>query len=59
MVTIRNKLPQPVTVNIGNKKSIHFLANETKNVTFEEFQSKEMREKTENGTLVILRMYNQ
>ncbi len=58
MVTILNKRNQPITVNLGNGKSIHFLAKQSKVITFEEFQCQEMKEKIENAHLIVLRMDN-
>lgn len=56
MVTVLNKLNQPVTVNITKNRSIHFLAKESKDITFEDFNVPEMKEKVEAKTLIVLKI---
>ena len=56
MVTISNKLRQPLPIILANKESIHFLAKESKEITQEQFNSPEIQENIEKGNLVVTRL---
>lgn len=58
MVTLYNKLNQPLPINITKTKSIHFSAKERKEVSFADFQAADIREKIDKGYLIVLRMEN-
>ena len=59
MVLVLNRLNQPLPVNLKNGKSLHFLAKESKSISFDDFQSTEIKEKVDKGMLVVLRMDNE
>lgn len=56
MITIMNKLRQPLIVNVSEGKSIHFLARETKEIEYDDFNSLEVKRHIELGNLLVLKM---
>lgn len=57
MITIKNKLRQPLVINVAEEGAIHFLAKETKtNISEVQFNSPEMKNHIEKGNLIVLRM---
>ena len=56
MATIMNKLYQPVSINLSNGGSVHFLARETKKVPLEVLQSVELQLQIKEKNFVILSM---
>lgn len=56
MVTIKNKLNQPVVINIPGNESIIFLAKETKELTNDQFNAPEMQNHVDKGTMIVLKM---
>lgn len=56
MVTLMNKLRQPLVLNVADGKSIHFLARETKEVSYEDFNSLEVKRHIELGNILVLKM---
>jgi hypothetical protein len=56
VVTLKNKLRQPLVVNVKEGDAIHFLSKEQKKVTEEQFNSPELKRHVEMENLVVLRM---
>lgn len=56
MVSIKNKLNQPVVINIPEGDSIIFLAKETKDLTNDQFNAPEMQNHVDKGNMIVLRM---
>lgn len=56
MVEVLNKLRQPLIINISEEESIHFLANETKMLTYEQLKSQDIQELITKHYLVIIKM---
>lgn len=59
MVTIMNKLNQPLVINLDSGESIHLLARSTRTISFEDFQSPEIREKLSSNQIIVLEMKNE
>ena len=56
MVTIKNKLNQPVVINIPGEESIIFLAKESKDLSNEQFNAPEMQSHVDKGNMIVLKM---
>lgn len=56
MVIVKNKLRQPLVINLSTDESVHFLAKEEKELTDEQFNSPELKRHVDLENLVILRM---
>lgn len=58
MASIMNKLYQPVSVNLSNGESVHFLSRETKDIPLDLLQSVELQNHIKAKHFVILSMQN-
>ena len=56
MVTILNKLNQPLVINLNSGRSLHLRPKKFCVITEGEFQSPEIKEKINYGYLVVLKM---
>lgn len=56
MVTLMNKLRQPLTINLIDGNSIHLLPKGKAEITFEQFKSIEVKQYLDLGYIIILRM---
>ncbi len=56
MVTILNKLNQPLVINLNSGRSLHLRPKKSCVITEGEFQSPEIKEKINYGYLVVLKM---
>lgn len=56
MVTIMNKLRQPLTINLLNGESIHLSPKGRADITFEEFKCTEIKQYLEKEYIIILKM---
>lgn len=56
MAKVKNKLRQPLTVNLEKGKSIHFLAKEVKEIDDEQLTVGELKSHIEQGNLIVTRI---
>jgi hypothetical protein len=56
MVLVKNKLNQPLVINIPDSTELIFLAKQQKEVSHTEFQAPEMKNHVELGNIVVLRI---
>lgn len=56
MAKVKNKLRQPLTINLGKDESIHFLAKEVKDVSDEQLAVGELKSHIEKGNLIVIRI---
>lgn len=56
MFIVKNKLRQPLVINVPNGESVHFLAKEQKEITEEQFASPELKRHVDLENIVVLRM---
>lgn len=56
MVTLMNKLRQPLTINLLNGKSIHLAPKGKAEITFDEFKCCEVKQYLEKEYIIILKM---
>lgn len=56
MIQVKNKLNQPLAVNIPNEDGIIFLAKEHKEISAEQFKAPEIKNHIELGNIVVLRI---
>jgi hypothetical protein len=56
MILVKNKLRQPLVVNVEEGKAVHFLSKEQKEVSVEQFNSPEMKRHVDLENIVVLRM---
>lgn len=56
MAKIKNKLRQPLIVNIDDKTSVHFLSKEVKEVKDEVLNDGEFKNHIEQGNLVVIQL---
>lgn len=56
MVSVKNKLNQPLVINIPDGDAIIFLAKETKDLDSEQFKAPEMKNHIDLGHIVVLRI---
>lgn len=56
MVEILNRLRQPLVINLNDKTSIHLLSKGRKQITSEQFKSKEIKSHLEKGNIIVLKM---
>jgi len=56
MFTVKNKLNQPLVVNVPEEVAIHFLAKEQRDLTTEQFNAPEIKNYIELEYLIVLRM---
>lgn len=56
MVTIMNKLRQPLTINLLDGKSIHLSPKGKADITFDEFKCNEVKQYLEKEYIIILKM---
>lgn len=54
MVTILNKLRQPLPVTISDTETMIFLSRERKDLTFEQYNSPKIKDYIEKGMLFVL-----
>lgn len=55
-VSIKNKLNQPLVINVPNEDAMIFLAKEQKEVSNDQFKAPEMKNHVDLGNLVVLRI---
>lgn len=56
MILVKNKLNQPLVVNVPNGEAVHFLAKEQKELTTEQFNSPELKRYIDLEYVIVLRM---
>lgn len=56
MVTLMNKLRQPLTINLLNGKSVHLSPKGKTEITFEEFKCIEVKQYLEKEYIIIIKM---
>jgi hypothetical protein len=56
VVLVKNKLRQPLVINVPNEDAIHFLAKEQKELTDEQFSAPELKRHVDLENIVVLRM---
>jgi hypothetical protein len=54
--TVKNKLRQPLVINVPNEDAVHFLAKEQKVLTDTQFNSPELKRHIDLENIVVLRM---
>lgn len=56
MVLVKNKLNQPLVINIPESTAVIFLAKEQREISHTDFQAPEMKNHVEYGNIVVLRI---
>lgn len=56
MVTILNKLRQPLTINLSDGATLHLLAKESAEVTTEQFDSPELKSHLSKTNIIVMKM---
>ena len=56
MVIVLNKLRQPMTLNLQDGSSLHLMSKGTGELTVENFDSVEVKNSVNQGTLLVIKM---
>lgn len=56
MITVKNRLNQPLIVNVPDSDSVYFLDKEIKEITQEQYDSPDMKSLINDGFILVLRM---
>lgn len=55
MVVVKNRMNQPLTVNLNSSRSVYFLPKSIESLTTDEFESEELKGLIAAGFVVVLR----
>lgn len=56
MITILNRLRQPLVLNVGENQSLHLLSRERVEVTNEQLNSSELKSAINRGDVIVLKI---